>query len=358
MVRQGFGSFLAATGVDCGGIGGKGMKGEGSGTSFGDRGDYSRRDSPRSDFVGCSQAYNCLAEIIKTVSGRESTITILGESGTGKEIIARRIHLHSRRADGPFVPVDCTTLTGQLFESQLFGHVKGAFTGATGDTLGFFRAADGGTILLDEVAELESNLQAKLLRVLQESVVVPVGSTRPCAIDVRVICATNCDLKEMVRKGAFRPDLYFRLNVIQITIPPLRERREDILLLAEYFLEKQAQLYDEPPKTLSEQSRKILLEYDWPGNVRELANVMEQAYVMTRRSVIDFTTLPSSVFVGASLLPHSGGIRSLDEVKKNAVMEALSAANGRRTYAAKMLGISYRRLVRLMHKYAVTPNYH
>jgi two-component system response regulator HydG len=314
-------------------------------------------DKLKPGFVGQSQAYESLSEIIKIIAQRECSITIIGETGTGKEVVARRIHEQSRRADGPFVPVDCTTLTGQLFESQLFGHVKGAFTGAISDTLGFFRAADGGTILLDEVGELESNLQAKLLRVLQDSCVVPVGTTRTYQVDVRIISATNQDLKDMVRKGAFRADLYFRLNTVQLTIPPLRERKEDILILANHFLQRQAELYDEPGKKLSKRSERVLLSYDWPGNVREIANVIENAYVMSESDVIDLESLPSNVFHGECLQDISGKVKSLDEAKKSAIIDALSAAKGRKTLAAQKLGIGYRRLVRLMDKYSLKPNY-
>jgi len=318
---------------------------------------YTESGKARVDFLGRSEAYKSVSEAIETVARRESSIMLIGETGTGKEIIARRIHEFSCRADGPFVPVDCATLNGQLFESQLFGHVRGAFTGAISDTLGFFRAADGGTILLDEVGELESNLQAKLLRFLQESCVVPVGATRMYPVNVRVISATNRDIKDMVRKRTFRADLYFRLNIVQITIPPLRERKEDILILANHFLGKQAKLYGEPGKKLSEHTKRILLNYDWPGNVRELANVIEQAYIMTDEAVIELESLPANVFVGESLTGASREVKSLDEVKKNAVLEALTAARGRKTGAAKLLGISYRKLVRLMGKYALGPSY-
>jgi len=322
--------------------------------------DELREDRIRSadgGFVGKSVAYKSLAQMVQRVARRKSSVTLVGETGTGKEIVARQLHYNSERFQGPFIPVDCTTLTGQLFESQLFGHLKGAFTGAAGDTLGFFRAADGGTILLDEIGELALGLQVKLLRVLQESCVVPVGSTQSYPVDVRVVSATNCDLKDMVRGGRFRADLYFRLNIVQIAIPPLRERKEDIVLLAEYFLDRQAELYGEPPKVLSEQTKRVLLSYDWPGNVRELANVIENAYVMSRGEVVNLSALPPSVFSGESLLSERSQVKSLADMQKNAVIEALAAARGRKTYAAKILGISYRKLVRLMHKHALHPNY-
>ena len=184
---------------------------------------------------------------------------------------ARQLHLHSDRAKDVFIPVDCTTLTGQLFESQLFGHVKGAFTGAVDNTLGFFRAANGGTIFLDEISEIPIDLQAKLLRVLQESSVTPLGSTKSYPLDIRVLCATNRDLREMVRHGNFRADLYYRLNVVTVEIPPLRERRDDIIVIAEYFLERQAQFYNEPKKILSPETKQLFLNYTWPGNILGLS---------------------------------------------------------------------------------------
>ena len=187
------------------------------------------------DFIGRSSAFNSITDRIKMVAEYNCPIIISGETGTGKEMVAHEIHHNSTRRNAIFVPVDCTTMTGQLFESQLFGHVKGSFTGAVSDSLGFFRAADGGTIFLDEIGELSLDLQPKLLRVLQESCVVPVGSTQSCKADVRIICATNRNLKQMVRDGTFRSDLYYRLDVIHLEIPPLRSRREDIIPLAEYF---------------------------------------------------------------------------------------------------------------------------
>jgi transcriptional regulator with PAS, ATPase and Fis domain len=308
-------------------------------------------------FIGRSRAFQSIIETIKTIAPRNTSVLIAGETGTGKEMVARQVHLHSRRAEKPFIPVDCTTLTGPLCESQLFGHVKGAFTGATSSTLGFFRAGDGGTVFLDEIGELELDLQAKLLRVLQESCITPLGATKPCRINVRILCSTNRDLKEMVRRGTFRADLYFRLNTIQLTIPPLRERKKDILVLANYFLGKQAKLYDEPYKTLSPRTAEILYNYHWPGNVRELQNVTEQAYVMSAGKLIDLVALPDNVFADEPVEQGKPAVRTLDEVKKDAVIEALNAAEGRKTHAARKLGIGYRRLIRLVNKYALHGSY-
>ncbi len=306
-------------------------------------------------FVGCSESFAVLKQSIRKIAPRKTTITILGETGTGKEMVARQIHHYSERSNKPFIPVDCTTLTGQLFESQLFGHKKGAFTGAGSDTIGFFRAADGGTIFLDEIGELDADLQSKLLRVIQESCVVPVGSTEPHHVDVRVLCATNRDLKEMVRKKTFRADLYFRLNIVQLAIPPLRERKEDIIPLAEHFIRQHAALYEEPVKTLSEQTKKILLKYNWPGNVRELANIIEQSYVMTDAAVIDLESLPASIFADHyDVTPAaSAGVKTMDQAKREAVVSALKAAKGRRTIAASKLQINYRQLMRLIDRYAI-----
>jgi transcriptional regulator with PAS, ATPase and Fis domain len=266
-------------------------------------------------------------------------------------MVARRIHNCSDRKNKIFVPVDCTTLTGQLFESQLFGHVRGAFTGAVSDTLGFFRAADTGTIFLDEISEIPLDLQSKLLRVLQESRVTPVGSVKSYEIDVRVLCATNRDLKQMVKDGKFRADLYYRLNVVTVYIPPLRERPEDILMLAEYFLARQSELYSEPYKILSDEVKKLLVDYSWPGNVRELANVMERAYVLTNTETIKPACLPTEILVAVPVSTGQGRLPTLDEAQRNVIMQALNASGGRKMAAAKILGLERRKLNRLLEKY-------
>jgi len=298
--------------------------------------------------VGRSDGLNSILETVKAIAARKCPVIITGETGVGKEMVARQIHNLSDRSDKVFVPVDCTALTGHLFESQLFGHVRGAFTGAVDSTLGFFRAADGGTIFLDEISEIPLELQAKLLRVLQESSVTPLGSTKPYYIDTRVLCATNNDLAKMLEEGTFRADLYYRLNVVNLTVPPLRQRKEDILPLAEHFLKNQSIFYDEPLKVLSPMAKKLLLNYAWPGNVRELANAMERAYVLTAGREIQPAVLPFEVIIVDSKLYPKHELPTLDEVKRKIITQTLEFTRGRKIAAAKILGIERRSLNRLI----------
>lgn len=300
--------------------------------------------------IGSSDLFNGLLETLRSVAKRHCCVMITGETGTGKEMVARKIHSHSDRSDKPFIPVDCTTLTGQLFESQLFGHVKGAFTGAIHDTLGFFRAADGGTIFLDEISEIPLDLQAKLLRVLQEGTVTPIGSTRSYPINVRVLCAANRDLHDMVKKNEFRADLFYRINVVNLEIPPLRQRAEDILPLANHFLNNQAMFYDEPAKQLSARSEQLLLKYHWPGNVREVANAMERAYVLSVDEVIEPSVLPKEILTSAYTMQPGGPLPTLDDAQSKLIAEALHLTEGRKVATAKILGIDRRRLNRLIEK--------
>jgi len=301
--------------------------------------------------VGNSDLFSSLMGTLESVARRHCCVMISGETGTGKEMVARKIHHTSPRSAMPFIPVDCTTLTGQLFESQLFGHVKGAFTGAIHDTLGFFRAADGGTIFLDEISEIPLDLQAKLLRVLQERMVTPVGSTQSFPIDVRVLCAANRDLKEMVSKNEFRADLYYRINVVNLEIPPLRQRAEDILPLANHFLAKQADFYEEPAKKLTMETERLLLKYHWPGNVREMANAMERAYVLSTEGAIEPSVLPKEILVSAYTTAEANGpLPTLDDAKGKLIADALRVTGGRKVAAAKILGIDRRRLNRLIEK--------
>ena len=311
-----------------------------------------RTDMP--NLVGSSELFNELLETLESVAHRHCCVMITGETGTGKEMVARKIHQSSQRFEMPFVPVDCTTLTGQLFESQLFGHVKGAFTGAIHDTLGFFRAADKGTIFLDEISEIPLDLQAKLLRVLQEGMVTPVGSIQSHPIDVRILCAANRDLKELVANNEFRADLYYRINVVNLEVPPLRQRAEDILPLANHFLANQARFYDEPSKKLSPQTERLLLKYHWPGNVREIANAMERAYVLSVEEVIEPSVLPKEVLVSAYTAGANGPLPTLDDAKSKLIADALRVTGGRKVAAAKILGIDRRRLNRLIEKLNVT----
>ncbi len=301
-------------------------------------------------FIGQSPAFESILEMIDAISTRKCPVVITGETGVGKEMVARQIHGVSNRRDKIFVPVDCTTLTGQLFESQLFGHVKGAFTGAVDDTLGFFRAADRGTIFLDEISEIPLELQVKLLRVLQQQAVTPLGSTKSYPIDVRVLCATNRDLRKMVDDGQFRADLYYRLNVVTLEVPPLRKRKEDIPLLAEHFLANQALFYDEQPKTLSTDAKKLILNYDWPGNVRELSNAIERAYVLTTGLEIATSVLPFEIIVSNTPSTSTHSLPTLDEVKRRVITQTLEYTKGRKMAAAKILGVERRRLNRMLEK--------
>ena len=249
--------------------------------------------------VGRSEVIQRLFERIDAVSRRTSTVLLRGESGVGKELVAQQIHTGSSRCSQPFVAVDCTTLRDTLFESQLFGHVKGAFTGAQHPTLGFWRAADGGTLFLDEIGELPLPMQAKLLRCLQDRSVIPVGGVEPIPINVRVIVATHRNLEEMVRRGEFREDLYFRIKVVRLDVPPLRERMSDVSELAGYFLQRLSDLYQEPAKTLTPAAVEALTAYHWPGNVRELANAIEYAYVLAPNDVLTVSDLPDEIRVAA-----------------------------------------------------------
>ncbi len=306
-------------------------------------------------FIGASNAFNSILETIKAVAARKCPVIISGETGTGKEMVALRIHACSDRAGCIFVPVDCSTLTGQLFESQLFGHVKGAFTGAIDNTLGFFRAADGGTIFLDEISEIPLELQAKLLRVLQENIVTPLGSTKSFSLDVRVLCATNRNLRQLVREKKFRSDLYYRLNVVNLEVPPLRERKEDIIPLAEYFLVQQSQFYSEPAKTLSSRIRSLLVSYSWPGNVRELANAMERAYILSPFREIRTLALPPEIITADTYLHPKAKLPTIDDAQRRLINEALEFTDGRKMAAARILGIERRRLNRLMKRLNISP---
>jgi DNA-binding NtrC family response regulator len=308
---------------------------------------YSRTHS---DLIGNSSSFNAVLEIISAIAARECPVIITGETGVGKEMVARQIHASSNRAKHTLVPVDCTTLTGQLFESQLFGHVKGAFTSAVDSTLGFFRAAEGGTIFLDEISEIPLELQAKLLRVLQERRVTPLGSAKSCPVDVRVLCATCKDLQDMVKKGTFRSDLYYRLDVVRLEVPPLRHRKEDIIDLAEYFLKNQSDFYNEPAKTFSEPVKLLLRNYAWPGNVRELANAIERAYVLTDGPEIHPAVMPFEIIISDSPSYPKDQLPTLDEVKRKVITQTLEYTKGRRIAAAKILDIERRQLNRLMEK--------
>lgn len=299
---------------------------------------------------GFSGVFHQVLDTVSSIASRECPIILTGESGTGKEMIAHEIHLKSKRHTAPFVPVDCTNLSSELFASQLFGHVKGAFTGADRDTIGFFRAADGGTIFLDEIGELPLPVQAKLLRVLQEYRITPIGSTQSCPVDVRVICATNRDLEVMIEAGTFRNDLFYRLNVMNIRIPPLRERPEDILDLSNHFLKQQARLYNESTKQLSTETQRVLLNYLWPGNIRELANAMEHAHILAQQQVIEPPELPAEIVTKTNQNKTSNAFPTIDQCDRNIILSALKQTGGRKMKAAQLLGLERRRLNRMIER--------
>jgi transcriptional regulator with PAS, ATPase and Fis domain len=301
--------------------------------------------------IGKSPVMSALKKSAAEIAARHSTVMILGETGSGKEMLARYIHICSPRADKPFIPVDCAALSDTLFESELFGHVKGAFTGAMRDSLGLIRAANGGTLFLDEIGELSPHLQAKLLRVLQEKVVMSVGDLKPHPVDIRVVSATHRSLETMIHTGAFRQDLFFRLNVVVMHLPPLRERVSDIVPLAEHFLRTQSHLYREPVKTLSPETAMALQDYAWPGNVRELANVMEHAHVLASGPSVMPDDLPPRLHAAAQY----GVIDelSLEQVERTAIAKALKKVNYNKSAAARLLGINIQRLNRRMVKLGI-----
>ena len=279
--------------------------------------------------------------IVKAASTRV-TVIITGESGTGKELVARAIHYSSSRISDPFVPINCGGIPEGLLESELFGHVKGAFTGATESRAGFFQTADGGTIFLDEISETSLAMQVKLLRVLQDKEICMVGSTRPQKVDIRILAATNKDLLSLVKKGIFREDLYYRLNVVSISTPPLRERGDDILLLARHFATKFAKEFEKPEPRFSDNALEVLSNYYWPGNVRELENVIQRLVVMNEGSLIEVSDLPS--LMRFSALRGTGLQRTLAEVEAEYIRNVLASVDGNKTQAAKILEIDRKTL--------------
>jgi DNA-binding NtrC family response regulator len=296
----------------------------------------------RHGFLGESEAMAKVWQAVAKAASTAATVLISGESGTGKELVARAIHYNSPRSAAPFVAVNCGGIPEGLLESELFGHVKGSFTGATESRAGFFQTADGGTIFLDEVSDTTLAMQAKLLRVLQEKEVYMVGARRPQKVDVRVLAATNKDLFALVKKGTFREDLYFRLNVITISLPPLRERGDDILLLARHFGARFAKEAGKPAPQFSENALRVLKRYDWPGNVRELENVIQRLVVMTDGEVIEIPDLPPLMRFSA---PRVNGLdRTLAQVEADYIRNVLAGVGGNKTRAAEILGIDRKTL--------------
>ena len=318
------------------------------------------REKFKVDFiVSASRQMEEALNLVGRVSRSSATILILGESGTGKELIARAIHYSSPRADKPFVKVNCAALPENLLESELFGHEKGAFTGAVARRIGRFELADQGSIFLDEIGDLSPSLQMKLLRVLQEKEFERVGSNQTIRSDVRVIAATNRNLEEAIQKGTFREDLYYRLNVVTISLPPLRERKEDIPLLVEHFLKKYNRENKKKVTSLSKEARDLLVRYDYPGNVRELENIVERAVVLCRGDTLTTQDLPLNLREGKAeaALERDRGTQSLpgtlEEIERQLILKALERSGGVQTKAAEELGISERVLRYKMKKYSL-----
>ena len=305
--------------------------------------------------IGMSVKMERVYKLIEKVSQHEYPVLVLGESGTGKELVARSIHFSGPRKDRPFAPVDCSALVPTLIESELFGYVRGAFTGAVHAKRGLLEAAHGGTLFLDEIGDMPVDLQAKLLRALQEREVKPVGSTERRQIDVRIIAATNRDLETAIRSGAFRQDLYFRLNVVQIKLPSLRDRKGDIPLLVTSFLEKFSR--SGPVQTISDDAMRRLVAYDWPGNVRELENAIERAVALGSGPLLSVADLPSNLqYPSGDRAPQKDELLPLEELERRAVLRTLRETGGDKLAAARMLGIGKTTLYRKLKQYRVEPS--
>ena len=318
-----------------------------------------------SKIIGKTPAMMEVYKIVARVAPTKSTVLILGESGTGKEMIARAIHQHSTRAPRPFVAVDCGALTESILESELFGHVRGAFTGAIADKKGVFEEAQGGTCFLDEIGGISANLQARLLRVLQEHEVRRVGGKDWTSVDARVVAATNLNLAEAVRLGNFRQDLYYRLNVVAIHLPPLRERRDDIPLLAQHFLARYSEENSKPLGAISDDAMAYLCAYPWPGNIRELENAIEQAVALSSRPILTPDDFPADVRQSTSsevstALTAEGQFLftdtpSLEDVKRRYVLHVLRQTRGNVSATARLLNVDRRSLYRMFARYKIDP---
>ena len=306
------------------------------------------------DLVGCSPAMLEIFAQVRRVAATDATVLITGESGTGKELVAEAIHAHSPRNTGPYSALNMAAVPETLVESELFGHVKGAFTGATGDRIGRFKAAQGGTLFIDEIGDLKPPSQAKLLRVLENRLVTPVGGNDATEVDIRVIAATNRPLEVMVAENGFREDLYYRLNVVTIVLPPLRERREDIPLLTEHFLSLLSDAYRRPRSELDEGLREFLVGCDWPGNVRQLHNCIESMVALADSPLLTVRDLPAMMRHHGE--PSDVAIRipsglTLHQIEKTAILQALRRFGGNRTRAARSLGVSVRTLQRKLKRW-------
>ncbi len=305
--------------------------------------------------VGKSEAMNVVLDMVKRVSPSESTVLITGESGTGKEMLAREIHSHSLRRNGPFVVVDCGALVETLFESELFGHTRGSFTGAYETKHGRFEVAHGGTIFLDEISNISLNIQAKLLRVIQEKEITRVGSSKPIKIDVRIIAATHENLTEAVKEGKFREDLFYRLSVVPIHLPPLRDRKEDIPLLVDHFLRKYNKRSKKNIEGIDPKAGKLLMEHSWPGNIRELENTIERAVVLVRNDQIGLEDLIYHGIGSTSTIFETvgGRYKALDQIEEEYIKVVFYSLHGNKSQTAKILGIDRKTLLSKLKRYNI-----
>ena len=318
------------------------------------------------NIIGSSKKMLEIFDLIQRVATGKTSVLISGESGTGKELVARSIHFNSPRKDGPMVTVNCGAIPENLLESELFGHKKGSFTGAISNKIGLFLAADGGTILLDEISELPLNLQVKLLRVLQEKLLRPVGEIKDIPVDVRIISATNKSLEQEVARGNFREDLFYRLNVVNIHIPPLRERPEDIPVLAQHFLEKYSKELEKDVVKISEEAMSILEGFYFPGNIRELENIIERCVALEKTTVILSETLPEHMFVSPVIKQNPFEIeippdginleKIMGEIERDLLIKSLDKVGGIRKKAAELLNISFRSFRYRLDKYGIVPD--
>jgi len=312
------------------------------------------------NIIGTSEPITKVFSLIRKVADTDSTVLILGESGTGKELIARAIHYNSHRRQGPLVPVNCAAIPEELLESELFGHERGAFTHAVRTRIGRFELANGGTMFLDEIADMSPGLQVKLLRVLQDRSFERIGGIKSIKVDIRVIAATNQDLEELVRQGKFREDLYYRLNVIPIRVPPLRERPGDITLLATHFLKEFGRKKKKPIKRLSPRTLETLNRYPWPGNVRELENLMERLVILADADMVDVEDLPQRFCTPPSLGPQPESLdfpgegvnfnQALQEFERRLILTALDKSNWVKSRAAQLLHLNRTTLIEKMKK--------
>lgn len=308
--------------------------------------------------IGKSPQMQRIMEVVKRIAPSDATILITGESGTGKELIAQAIHKNSLRYDAPFVTVNCGALPDTLLESELFGHTRGSFTGAIRDKDGLFKVASKGTLFLDEIAEMSPALQVKLLRALQEREVLPIGATKPLKVDVRVIAATNADIEKKQKSGEFRSDLYYRLAVIPVHLAPLRERKEDIPTLVNYFLEHSCQRNELPIKGISPEAMKLILAYPWPGNVRELENTIERAVILTESDKVIPDVLPGKIHSSSSSSFQWNISReslTLEEIEKDYLLQVLEETGWQKKRASEILGIDPSTIYRKLQRYGIVP---